>query len=123
MSARVSANPTLAVPLKETLEAVASPLMLKSLKLRTAVAVSALPVKSPSNPSLEVVTPIIVTPLPNSTLPFATRLVVSISPITVSVDVGSVVPIPTEPLKDASPNTLPTNCTLVTDILLLFNYL
>ena len=97
MSVRVSAKPTLAVPLKETLEAVASPLMLKVLELLRAVAVSALPVKSPSNPSLEVVTPIIFTPLPNSTLPFATRLVVSISPITVSVDVGSVVPIPTDP--------------------------
>jgi len=64
--ARVRASPTFAVPSKETAAAVASPLMLKSLALSRAVAVSALPVtlpvKFPEKPLVAVATPVTTTP-------------------------------------------------------------
>ena len=56
--AKVSTKSTLPVPSKETAGAEASPEALKSRPVSSAVAVSALPVKSPTNPPVEVVTPI-----------------------------------------------------------------
>ena len=116
--ARVSARSTLPEPLKETAEALASPEALKLRAVSSTVAVSALPVRSPTKPEEAVTIPVAVTLVREmsasraTSTPLEAALVVTfVPPVIDSASVRRL--ISSEPLSPVTVSAVPTEAVLM----------